>query len=109
MGQSFTCPVQAAFSVVGGKWKAGILFRLRGGSRRLGQLKRDMPWISEAVLIRQLKELVAAGIVVRQDFKVMPLHVEYRLTDYGRTLEPLLSEIGAWGQGHIRHMEAQAM
>jgi DNA-binding HxlR family transcriptional regulator len=98
------CPVQTAVSVMGGKWKPGILFRLQNGTFRFGQLKREMPWISEKVLIRQLKELEASGVVKRLEFAQVPPRVEYSLTPYGKTLGPLLKTLAAWGHGHIRKL-----
>jgi DNA-binding HxlR family transcriptional regulator len=101
MDRSALCPVQTAIGIIGGKWKAGILFRLQGGPMRLSALLRAMPWISERVLIRQLKELVAVGVVARHDHQTLPPRVDYSLTDYGQTLAPILQAIGAWGQAHI--------
>jgi DNA-binding HxlR family transcriptional regulator len=98
------CPVQTAVSVMGGKWKPGILFRLQKGTFRFSALKREMPWISEKVLIRQLKELEASGVVNRKDYSEVPPRVEYSLTRHGKTLGPLLMNSAAWGQGHVRHM-----
>lgn len=95
------CPVQTAITIFGGKWKAGILFRLLGPPQRLSALKRQMPWISERVLIRQLKELVEAGVVLRHDHRTLPPQVDYCLTEYGQTLRPLLDGIGQWGQRHL--------
>lgn len=95
------CPIQTAIGIVGGKWKAGILFRLQKGPMRLSALLHEMPWISERVLIRQLKELVEVGVVARHDYRTMPPRVDYRLTDYGQTLGPTLQAIGAWGQTHL--------
>jgi DNA-binding HxlR family transcriptional regulator len=95
------CPVQTAIGIVGGKWKAGILFRLQGRPMRLSQLLREMPWISERVLIRQLKELVEVGVVHRHDHRTVPPKVEYTLTDYGWTLTPILTAVGQWGQWHL--------
>jgi len=95
-----TCPVQTAVTVIGGKWKPGIVFRLQEGTFRFGELKRQMPWISERVLIRQLKELEADGVVFRRDYQEVPPRVEYSLSDYGQTLRPVLQEIAAWGAAH---------
>lgn len=89
---------------MGGKWKSGILFRLQKGTFRFGELKREMPWISEKMLIRQLKELEASGVVKRRDYAEVPPREEYSLTRYGKTLGPLLMILAAWGQGHIRHL-----
>ena len=102
MPASTTCPIQTAVEVMGGKWKPGILSRLRGRTVRFGQLRREMPWISERVLIRQLKELVADGVVARTDHGEMPPRVDYALTPYGDTLGPVLDAMGVWGQQHLR-------
>lgn len=99
--QNAPCPVQTAIGIVGGKWKAGILFRLQRGPMRLSELLRQMPWISERVLIRQLKELVEVGVVHRHDYRMVPPRVDYTLTDYGRTLGPILAAVGDWGQRHL--------
>lgn len=102
MPATTTCPIQTAVEVMGGKWKPGILSRLRGRTVRFGQLRREMPWISERVLIRQLKELVADGIVARTDHGTLPPRVDYALTPYGNTLAPVLEAMGMWGQAHLR-------
>lgn len=94
------CPVQATVDAMGGKWKPGILSRLRGGRLRLSEMRRQMPWISERVLIRQLKELQAAGLVTRVDHGTMPPHTDYGLSERGRTLEPLLDAMAQWGATH---------
>ncbi len=96
-----TCPMEAASRVFGGKWKPGILFRLADRSFRYGELKRDMPWISERVLIRQLKELVADGIVARHDHREVPPRVDYALTPLGQTLTPLLRDMASWGAAYL--------
>jgi DNA-binding HxlR family transcriptional regulator len=95
------CPVQTAVGIVGGKWKAGILFRLQRGPMRLSALLREMPWISERVLIRQLKELVDVGVVARKDHRTLPPRVDYSLTEYGQTLRTILEAMGAWGEAHL--------
>jgi DNA-binding HxlR family transcriptional regulator len=97
------CPVKATVGAIGGKWKTGILYRLARKSYRLSELKREMSWISEKVLIRQLRELQAEGVVKRIDHRQRPPKVEYALTDYGQTLAPLLNAIAAWGQSHLAH------
>jgi DNA-binding HxlR family transcriptional regulator len=102
MRTSTTCPVQTTVDVIGGKWKPGIVFRLQNGTYRFGALKREMPWISERVLIRQLKELEADGVVTRKDYQEVPPRVEYSLSAYGETLRPLLSEVAAWGEAHLK-------
>lgn len=108
MPPTTTCPIQSAVEVMGGKWKPGLLSRLRGRSVRPGQLRREMPWISERVLIRQLKELVSDGIVARIDHGETPPRVDYALTPDGETLGPVLDAMGAWGKGHLRRENSDA-
>lgn len=100
------CPIKATVGVIGGKWKTGILYRLQKRTYRFSELKREMSWISEKVLIRQLRELQAEGVVARIDHQQMPPKVEYALTDYGRSLTPLLDAIAVWGQSHLAHRNA---
>lgn len=102
------CPMEAANRVFGGKWKPGILFRLADRTYRFSELKREMPWISERVLIRQLKELVADGIVARTDYQQVPPRVEYSLTPHGQTLTPLLRSMARWGAEHIKTVSPRA-
>ncbi|MEO1551257.1 MAG: helix-turn-helix domain-containing protein [Pseudomonadota bacterium] len=99
------CPMEVATRVFGGKWKPGILFRLAERTYRFGELKRDMPWISERVLIRQLKELVADGVIDRRDHKEVPPRVEYAMTEHGKTLAPLLKLMAEWGDLHFTRHE----
>ena len=99
------CPVQTAVTVMGGKWKPGLLYRLQQGTYRLSELRRLMPWISEKVLIRQLRELEADGIVARHDYGEVPPRVDYCLTEYGRSLAPLLAEMCRWGEAHLARRE----
>lgn len=105
---NISCPVHASILAIGGKWKPSILYRLRDGTFRFGALRRQMPWISEKVLIRQLKELEADGIVHRQDFGEVPPKVEYSLTIYGQTVVPLMEVMAEWGKIHLKHIEAQS-
>lgn len=95
------CPVQTAVEAMGGKWKPGILFRLLDRPLRLSEMTRDMPWISERVLIRQLRELEADGVVERRSRDGYPLFTVYALTAHGQTLQPLLMELGRWGHAHL--------
>lgn len=95
------CPVDTAIGVLSGRWKGSILWRLHErGSMRPGQLRREIPGVSEAVLLRQLAELVDDGLVVRTEHGTKPLHVSYEISDYGATAGPLVEQLCAWGRAH---------
>lgn len=94
------CDVAYALSLIGGKWKIFILWKLLDKRMRFAELKRTVPGISEGVLIAQLKELQQDGIVRRIDFKTVPPHVEYELTDVGQQLNIALTDFRQWGAVH---------
>ena len=94
------CPVTATLSVIGGKWKPIILYTIEEEKKRFGQIKNLIPHISQKMLTRQLRELEADGIIHRKVYPVVPPKVEYSLTDYGRTLSPILKAMVEWGQKH---------
>lgn len=95
------CPVDVTLAVIGGKWKAVLVFHMsRGGTQRFAELRRKTPGISERVLTRQLRELEADGIVRREVFPEVPPRVEYSLTGYGHTLKPITEAMCEWGKRH---------
>ena len=97
------CPVDTAMGVLSGRWKGSILWRLHErGSMRPGELRREIPGVSEAVLLRQLAELARDGLVVRTDHGTWPLHVSYEISDYGATAGPLVEQLCQWGRVHQR-------
>src|SRR3982074_789526 len=103
---SFACGLDAALFVLGGKWKPLILFHLAHGTRRYGELRRAVGSGSDKVLIQQLKELQADGIIDRVDFGEIPPKVEYSLTAFGRTLGKALAPLCEWGTKHSSDVEA---
>lgn len=94
------CPVTTTLSVIGGKWKPIILFVIKDEKKRFGEIKKIIPAISQKMLTQQLRELEEDGIVHRKVYPVVPPKVEYSLTDYGRTLIPILDAMETWGQTH---------
>jgi DNA-binding HxlR family transcriptional regulator len=103
---SFTCGLDAALFVLGGKWKPLILFHLAQGARRYGELRRAVGSVSDKVLIQQLKELQADRIIDRVDFGEIPPKVEYSLTGFGRTLGRALAPLCEWGTRYSSSVEA---
>jgi DNA-binding HxlR family transcriptional regulator len=104
--RSYNCPVEAAIDVIGGKWKALILWWLQQRTWRFAELRRQIPGITEKVLTRQLRELEADGIVARRVYPTVPPRVEYSLTEYGQSLKRALRAICDWGQGHVERIGA---
>jgi DNA-binding HxlR family transcriptional regulator len=93
-----------AFDVIGGKWKAAILWELHAQPRRFGELRRLLPEIGEKTLILQLRELEADGIVHREVFHEVPPRVEYSQTKLGATLHAALGPLADWGDRHARRV-----
>ena len=102
--KDYSCGLEAALDVVGGKWKVLILWALRSGPRRFGELRRDIPGISEKMLIQHLKEMEADEIVTRKDYKEVPPRVEYAMTSFGDSLRDALAPLCAWGQEHMERI-----
>ena len=95
------CPLTAALAATGGKWKLIIIYWLADRPRHFADLRREMSSISPKVLTDQLKELAADDIVGRHPTGEAPAPVIYSLTDYGRSLLPLVETVRQWGRGHI--------
>lgn len=102
----FGCPVEAALEVIGGKWKGVILFHLLGGTKRFNELRRMMPDVTQRMLTRQLRELEADQVIAREVYPEVPPKVEYSLTDFGRTLEPMLTLLQQWGSRYLDKISA---
>jgi DNA-binding HxlR family transcriptional regulator len=103
-GKVYLCGIDAAIDVVGGKWKALILWALGTRPCRFGELRREVLGISEKVLIQQLKELERDGIVHREVHEQVPPKVVYSLTPIGESLNAALTPLGDWGDAHLDHI-----
>lgn len=95
--RSLVCPVRTTLNVLGGKWKLLILSYLLEEPRRYGELKRLMPEITEKMLIQELRDLEADGIVARTVHQVVPPRVDYSLTEQGQSIRPFFSALLDWG------------
>ncbi|MBH5333558.1 helix-turn-helix transcriptional regulator [Streptomyces pactum] len=104
--RTYTCGLDAAIAVMGGKWKGLILFSLGDGPLRFGELRRAVAGISERMLILQLREMETSGLVHREVYHQVPPKVEYSLTEFGRSLNTALVPLGAWGEEHMERIEA---
>lgn len=101
------CSVEAAVSLIDGKWKGVILFRLMEGTARFNELRRHIPGTTQRMLTNQLRELEADGLIVRKVYAQVPPKVEYSLSPTGRTLAPVLNSLKAWGDANIGLFKAQ--
>ncbi|WP_310155334.1 helix-turn-helix domain-containing protein [Bosea sp. BE125] len=98
----FTCGLDATLRVVAGKWKPLILYFLaQGGPTRYGELRRAVRDVSDKMLIQQLKELEADGLVKRTDYREVPPRVDYSLTALGHSLAEALVPLCAWGTDNL--------
>jgi DNA-binding HxlR family transcriptional regulator len=104
--ENFTCGVDAVLALISGKWKLLILYFLAHDTLRYGELKRQVRGVSNKVLIQQLKELQADGLVDRTDYKEIPPRVDYALTPFGMSLARTLAPLCAWGQEHTAAIAA---
>ena len=102
----YTCGLDAAVDVIGGKWKPLILWALHLHTRRFGELRRDIPGISEKMLIQQLREMETDGIVHREVYREVPPKVEYSLTEFGDSLNSALGPLSEWGEQHMARIGA---
>ena len=94
----FPCTVSLAMDLIGGKWKAVILYHLKDGDKRYSELRKEMPAITEMTLSLQLKQLEKDGLISRVvEGKKPPIKVVYSLTHFGKSCIPLLNAITEWG------------
>ena len=105
----YTCGLDAAADVIGGKWKPRILWALHHGPMRFGELRREVSGVTEKMLIQQLRELESRDIVHREVFHQVPPKVEYSLTELGRSLNEALIPLDTWGSDHMGELEASRM
>jgi DNA-binding HxlR family transcriptional regulator len=95
------CAVEAAVSLIDGKWKAVILYHLQDGTTRFNELRRRAGDVTPRMLTNQLRELEADGLIEREVFAQVPPRVEYSLSDRGRSLSPIIAALKDWGDANM--------
>lgn len=105
-GKTFDCPVTATLELIGGRWKAPILYYLSNGPRRFGQIDAVITGISRKVLTDQLKDLEKDKLISRISYKESPPRVEYALTPFGKSLEIVFSSMESWAKNNLESKEA---
>ena len=98
---NFTCPVEATLSLIGGKYKAIILWHLMNHTLRYSELHKRMPNATDKMLTQQLRELEKDGLISRKVYPVVPPKTEYSLTDFGKNLFPILDAMCDWGKDYL--------
>ncbi|MBO0588632.1 helix-turn-helix domain-containing protein [Sporosarcina sp. E16_8] len=100
------CKVDEALGILVGKWKPIILLHLiTEGTQRFSELKRLMPGITQKMLTKQLRELEDEDIINRVIYPQVPPKVEYSISEYGKSLQPILEIMHEWGTSHVTHIE----
>ena len=100
LDKDFKCPVETAIDVLTGKWKISIIWYLKDEKKRFSELEKLLPNATQKMLIQKLRELELDGLVHREVYPVVPPKVEYSLTEYGKTLKPILKQLYLWGDTH---------
>ena len=98
----YNCPVEATVDLIGGKYKAVILWHLMGKTLRYSELHRLVPKATDKMLAQQLRELESNGLISRKVYPVVPPKTEYSLTEFGKTLAPILDELCSWGTEYLQ-------
>lgn len=102
------CSVEAAISLIDGKWKCVILFHLLDGTARFNELRRKIPAVTQRTLTNQLRELEMDGLIERTVYAVVPPKVEYDLSELGRSMTPVLMALKRWGDSNIGRFASPA-
>ncbi|MHA6688745.1 winged helix-turn-helix transcriptional regulator [Mesorhizobium sp. A556] len=95
------CSVEAAISLIDGKWKCVILFHLLDGTMRFNEIRRQVAGVTQRTLTNQLRELEEDGLIKRKVYAQVPPKVEYSISPLGRSLEPILGALRTWGDDNI--------
>ena len=98
---SQTCPVETTLALIGGKYKALILWHLSEGKLRFSELRKAITNATPKMRTQQLRELEAQKLISREVFAVVPPKVEYSLTEKGKALLPVFTELAKWGENHL--------
>ena len=100
---TYNCPVEVTLDIIGGRWKSVVLYHLLSRTQRFGELRKLLPGVTQRMLTLQLRELEKDGVIHREVYREIPPKVEYSLTEFGRSLEPILRAMLAWGERYHDH------
>lgn len=97
-GKEYNCSLELAIDIIGGKWKAMMLYHLKDGALRSGELQRTMPGITNKMFTQTARELELDRMVERKVYPVVPPKVEYSLTERGKSVLPVILQLAIWGE-----------
>lgn len=97
-------PVSDAIQILSGKWKLPILISLQFGNKRFSEIAKDIPKITDRMLSKELRELEINQLVERTVYDTVPVTVEYSITEYGESLDPVIMELAKWGKQHRKRI-----
>ena len=100
--KTYNCPVEAAMNVIGGKYKALIIYELISGTKRYNEIQKALPQATPRMLSNQLKELEDDGVIKRVLYPIVPPKTEYSLTEMGITLVPIMEALCKWGEHYFK-------
>ena len=104
-GKKFNSSVEISLDVIGGKWKMLIIWRLKDGSKRYGEIRKSLPKVTHKMLTQQLRELEQDEILNRKVYPEVPPKVEYSLTLLGESVIPVIDMLREWGDGYRKVFE----
>lgn len=104
-GKKYNNPVELSLDVIGGKWKMPIIWRLKDGSKRYGEIRKSLPKVTHKMLTQQLRELEKDEILKRKVYPEVPPKVEYSLTLLGESVIPVIDMLREWGDEYRKVFE----
>lgn len=107
MKSETNCPVETTLELIGGKYKALILWQLSQGKLRYSQLRENLAGITPKMLTQQLRDLEAQSLIHREVYPIVPPKVEYSLTELGKSLMPVLLAMRDWGSNYLRQSQKE--
>ncbi|HBF0943926.1 TPA: helix-turn-helix transcriptional regulator [Clostridioides difficile] len=101
---NYSCPIEATLALIGGKYKTLILWHLKDTILRFNELKKLIPKATPKMLTQQLRELESDGLIIRVVYPVVPPKVEYLLSDFGKSIIPILDSMCDWGSDYLENL-----
>ncbi|MBT1525907.1 helix-turn-helix transcriptional regulator [Clostridioides difficile] len=101
---NYSCPIEATLALIGGKYKTLILWHLKDTILRFNELKKLIPKATPKMLTQQLRELESDGLIIRVVYPVVPPKVEYSLSDFGKSIIPILDSMCDWGSDYLEKL-----